>query len=292
MQNIIIDRSPKQISRIEDRKNAAACYPEQFASIVAEWSSPGQDDRAWLIYSANYLFRTAGVRWALDPLTLRRRVPETPPINLEHAFDQLQFVLLTHRHADHLDVDLLRSLRHLPIHWVIPEFLLPEVQSTVGLPLDQISVPHPLQSFILCGIQIFPFSGLHFDVSADGKTHGVPAMAYLVVFNGKRWLFPGDTRNFRSDLLPPLGPLDGLFAHIWLGRGCALQDHPPLLDDFCRFCIDLQPKRLVLTHLEEFGREAEDYWDEQHAKKIISRCKSLSPQISITPAYTGDRVIL
>lgn len=287
-----MDRSAKQITRIEYRKHAAARYPAQFASIVAEWNSPGQDDCAWLTYSANYLFRTAGVRWALDPLTLRRRVSETPPISLEHAFDQLEFVLLTHRHADHLDIDLLRSLRHLPIHWVIPEFLLPEVQSAVVLPPDQISVPHPLQPFNLCGIQFFPFSGLHFDVSADGKTHGVPAMAYLVVFNGKRWLFPGDIRSYRSDLLPSLGPLDGMFAHIWLGRGCALQDQPPLLEDFCRFCVNLQPQRLVLTHLEEFGREAEDYWDEQHAEKVISRCKVLSPQLSVTPTYTGERVIL
>jgi hypothetical protein len=287
-----MDRFAKQTSRIEDRKNAAARYPKQFTSIVAEWNSPGADDRAWLIYSANYLFRTAGVRWALDPLTMRRRVPETPPINLEHAFDQLQFVLLTHRHADHLDIDLLRSLRHLPIHWVIPEFLLPEVQSAVGLPPDQINIPHPLQPFNLCGIQILPFLGLHFDVTADGKTHGVPAMAYLVEFNGKRWLFPGDTRNYRSDLLPSLGVLDGLFAHLWLGRGCALQDKPPLLDDFCRFYIDLQPKRLILTHLEEFGREAEDYWGERHAEKVISRCKSLSPQLLVAPTYTGDCVIL
>ncbi len=40
----------------------------------------------------------------------------------------LDFVLLTHRHKDHLDLGLLRALRHLPIRWVVPEAILPLVQ--------------------------------------------------------------------------------------------------------------------------------------------------------------------
>jgi hypothetical protein len=280
--------------RLDRRQGEAARYPSLFADMAAAWNSPGSDDRAWLLYSANYIFRTGGIRWAIDPLTMRWRVPETPEVDLRRAFDQLDFVLLTHRHSDHLDFDLLRALRQLPIHWVIPEFLLPEVQAVVGLPGDQIHLAHPQQSIDIFGFHMVPFAGLHWEASptGDGRPHGVPAMGYRIEFNGKRWLFPGDTRNYNSNLLPAQGPLDGIFAHLWLGRGCARMDEPPLLDQFCQFYFALQPKRLFLTHLEEFGRKADDYWEDRHAQKVISRWKEIAPQIPIEAVRTGECVIL
>ena len=51
------------------------------------------------------------------------------------------------------------------------------------------------------------------------------------------------------------------FAHLWLGRHCAQKDEPPLLDDFCRFFVAFDPGRIVIAHLEELGRKADDYWD-------------------------------
>lgn len=276
------------------RQQAAAGYPALFNRIVSEWNQPGPEDRVWLMYSANYLFRTAGVRWALDPLSLGRRVPGIPALDFGQALSRLDFVLLTHRHADHLDPTLLKAICHLPIHWVIPEFLLPEVQAHVTLPEDRIILPHPLQSFELCGLRILPFPGLHWDAQPKkgSRPHGVPAMGYRVEFNRKSWLFPGDTRQYRSDRLPRIGMVDGLFAHLWLGRASALLDPPPLLDLFCRFCLDLQPDRLVLTHLEELGREAEDTWELWHAGRVISRLQELAPGLPVSTARMGESIIL
>jgi hypothetical protein len=295
MQNTTTDQFDQEQSRIYERsKEAASSYPQLFAELAAEWNSPDPGDRGWLIYSANYIFHTAGVLWALDPLTLGKRVPEMPALHIGHAFDHLEFVLLTHSHADHLDFDLLSSLRHLPIRWVIPEFLLPEVQAEAALPANQIFVPRLLQSIELCGIHILPFDGLHWESSPgdQGNPRGVPAMGYGVEFSGKRWLFPGDTRDYRPDRLPWHGQVDGMFAHLWLGRGCALIDEPPLLEEFCRFCSYPQPKRVILTHLEEFGREADDFWEERHAQKVISRLGQVAPQISVSVNRMGDSVDL
>jgi L-ascorbate metabolism protein UlaG (beta-lactamase superfamily) len=295
MQNTITDRHSQEQTRIRQRrKEASARYPQLFESMAAQWNSQGSADHAWLMYSANYYLRTAGVRWAMDPLTMRRRVPETPAVDVGRALAQLDFVLLTHRHADHLDFDLLKDLRHLPIQWVIPDFILQQVQAKAALPENQIITPYPLQPFCIKGIRILPFSGRHWEASpaGDGGAHGVPAIAYLVEFNGKRWLFPGDTRNYDLNLLPSLGPVDGLFAHLWLGRGCALMDDPPLLDAFCRFCAALQPKRAALTHLEEFGREADDYWDDRHARQVVARLGQIAPRIPVQAAYTGERLAL
>ena len=63
---------------------------------------------------------------------------------VSHDLKDLDFVLLTHRHGDHLDLGLLRALRHLPIWWVVPEAILPLVLKQAGLPAKQILVPKPL----------------------------------------------------------------------------------------------------------------------------------------------------
>ena len=295
MQNTITDPFNKEQSRILLRKKEAAVhYPQLFMKMVAAWNSAGTEDCAWLLYSANYIFRTAGIRWAMDPLTMRWRVPETPAVDTRPAFDKLDFVLLTHCHADHLDFDLLKDLQRLPIRWIIPKFILPSVLAKATLPKNQILVPVPLQPIEINGIRILPFEGLHWEESPTGTEipHGVPAMGYLVEFNGKRWLFPGDIRNYRSELLPSQGPVDGLFAHLWLGRGCALLDEPPLLDKFCRFCTDSQASRIVLTHLEEFGREADDYWEARHARMVIAHLEQIAPQLPICAATMGECVSL
>ena len=282
-------------SRIDRRrKEVSARYPQMISDLIAEWHSPGTEDRAWLLYSANYLFRTGGVRWAMDPLTLRHRIPEAPVVDLVRSLNPLDFVVLTHRHADHLDFDLLKAMRRLPIQWVIPDYILPQVQAEVDIPLEQVIVPHLLQPIDIKGIRLLPFVGLHWeaDHSAFTAEHGVPEMGYLVEFNGRRWLFPGDTRDYKPGLLPSFGQVDGLFAHVWLGRGCALREEPPLLNEFCQFCLALRPGQVILTHLEEFGREATDYWNGRHAGKVKERCGQLAPQVPVSEVYMGQSVTL
>jgi hypothetical protein len=51
-------------------------------------------------------------------------------------------------------------------------------------------------------------------------------MGYLLEFNGKRWLFPGDTRSYDASLLQSFGPLEGHFAHLWLSRTGAYLEVP------------------------------------------------------------------
>lgn len=277
----------------ERRARVARSYPESWARLIAEWSSPGPEDRAWLTYSANYLFRTGGVRWALDPLTLPSRLPQAAPADAARDLAPLSFIVLTHRHADHLDLGLVRLLSGLPLRWVAPEFLL-EKLAAAGLRRDRVLVACPLEPLEVEGVHLTPFDGLHWQddpTQPDGR-RGVPALGYLAEFSGRRWLFPGDTRSYQAEKLPSFGPIDGLFAHLWLGRGAARQTPPPLLEAFCRFCIDLQPRRVVITHLEEFGRKAEDCWDLEHARRAADRLGELAPALTVTIALTGESLPL
>lgn len=292
MQNTTTDRfAEKQVQIRRHRDELIACYPALWQNIITEWKSP-DPDRAWLMYSANYLFRTGEVRWALDPLTLNWRLKDSAPKVDVSVLGDASFILLTHRHTDHLDLDLLSALRHFPIQWVVPEPILTQVTEQAGIPRENILVPKPLQPIEIKGIRIKPFDGLHWETESDGTLRGVPATGYLIEWAGKRWLFPGDTRTYDASRLPDFGPLDGLFAHLWLGRGSALLDEPPLLDSFRRFFTELESRRIVLTHLMEFERTIDDYWDASHARMVTSNFEKRLSRIKISHALIGQKVLL
>jgi len=91
-----------------------------------------------------------------------------------------------------------------------------------------------------------------------------------------------DTRNYDASRLPSFGPVVVPFAHVWYGSGNALQNEPPSLDAFCCFCGHLQPGHIVLTHLQDFGRNANDYWENEHAQQIKSLFAESRLDISIS----------
>jgi phosphoribosyl 1,2-cyclic phosphodiesterase len=273
-----------------DRRAAEvmAAYPALWSQMINEWRQPGSDDRGWLMYSANYLFRTANVRWAIDPLRLKHRLPGAPEMPVGDLKD-LAFILLTHGHGDHLDLDLLRQLTNFPILWVIPAPVLEMVQAELKLLMDRLIVPQAMQPIEIHGIRITPFDGLHWEEQARTESlKGVPATGYLIEFNGKRWLFPGDTRSYAASQMPAFDPVDGLFAHLWLGRAGALVEDPALLDEFCRFCVGLLPRRVILTHLDEFGRDANDFWDSGHVQKVSAWFQRNASKIHLDSACLGE----
>lgn len=266
-------------------------YPEMWQALIDEWKQPGSGDAAWLMYSANYLFHTNGIRWAIDPLTLNRRVPDAPRMNLVEDLKDLSFILLTHSHKDHLDLPLLTEMKDLPVRWIVPEFLLP-LTAEAGLNEKRLIVPMACEPVEIDGVRITVFDGLHWEHLPGGEVRGVPALGCLAEFNGKRWLIPGDTRSYDASQLPSFGALDGVFAHLWLGRGLALQKEPLLLEAFCRFFLACDTPRIIVTHLEEFGRDANDYWDVYHFQLAAQRFAEISPDVQVTCARMGDKIEL
>jgi hypothetical protein len=65
---------------------------------------------------------------------------------------------------------------------------------------------------------------------------------------------------------------------------------PPLLEPFCRFCLALNPRRIVLSHLEEYGRDTDDFWGTDHMKKVVLCLKGIAPDIQAFPVYMGSQI--
>ncbi len=281
---------PAKQAEIDRLKRAAvARYPQLWAEMVADWKSTG-GDAAWLMYSANYLFRTGGVRWAMDPLSLRARLPTAPVMDLRRDLERLQFVLLTHAHKDHLDLELIAALKDLPLTWVVPDFLAPLVLGQAGLKPGQVLIPRIGEPVHLSGLTIVPFAGQHLVSNPDGTSHGLPEIGYLVEGAGLRLLFPGDVRIYDARRFPRFDDVDALFAHLWLGRGLALVDRPEITRAFCQFCAELRPRRVLVTHLHEFGRDANDFLDEEHVTKVQKIFEREYSHLQTAPAYMGEKV--
>lgn len=275
-----------QRERIALLTNAALeSYLSVWNRVILEWRS-AVNDAVWLTYSANYLFHTEGVRWALDPLSLFSRLSLNNPQDFTEDLSQLDAIVLSHSHADHLDIELLSKLVDLPLIWIVPDFLMQELGSVIGNKME-IIVPTPGNPICIKNLTLTPFPGLHF---RDGN--GVPELGYLAEFSGKRWAFPGDTRSFPLRGLTDLGKIDGIFAHLWLGKRSALQEIPTLLNDFCRFFTEPAPRRLVITHMHELARDPYDFWDSSHFEQVFSKCQELNPEIQVTLAWMGMSVEL
>ncbi len=277
-----------QIDRL--RREVVERYPQLWAQMIAGWKSSQAGGAAWLMYSANYLVRTGGVRWAMDPFSLGWRIPAAPKMDLKRDLEGLDFILLTHAHKDHLDLGLIAALKDLPVTWVVPDFLAPVVQDQAGIKPGRMIVPRTLEPVRLFGLTIVPFESRHLVANPDGTFRGLPEVGYLVEWAGGRLLFPGDVRIFEPDNFPQFGGVDVLFAHLWLGRGMALKNRPEMDRAFCRFCAGLHPGRVVITHLHEFGRDANDFLDEDHLARVGNVFERSYPHLKVECAYMGDKV--
>ncbi len=253
-------------------------------------------DSLWLTYSANYLLRTGGVRWAVDPLTVHGRFHgrdsgHREEISVEEIrrLEPLCFVLLTHNHADHLDVSLAKALRDFQIKWVMPAEMREILKEKAGLRDESIIIPVHEQTFEINGVKITAFEGLH-RRAEPFKAH-IQSNVYLVEAEGKSYLFPGDVRTYDADFIPWSGPVNWVFSHLWLGVN-SMDDNLPILREYCEFALKFRPENILISHVYEVGRPADSYWSEEHVEMAAAMWKKLAPGAKVFVPEIGEKVRL
>jgi len=86
--------------------------------------------------------------------------------------------------------------------------------------------------------------------------------------------------------------LDGVLAHCWLGRGRALEPDGAILSQFCNFYHSLDAARVIVTHLQDYGRGPHDFWGLEHYRMIEIHYNQLMTGTDISYALMGDKIPL
>ena len=203
-----------------------------------------------LIAHASYLFKTGGVLWAVDPAHQEYDLPPLPG---------LAFALVTHEHGDHYQPRSLSALAGAGSRIVAPPFL-PGIEVVPGAEYIR-----PGERATLFGHAIRAFPGSHYDA---GTTVGVPEVCYWVDAPSLSIALPGDVRDYSFPY--PLRRPDWLMAHVWLGRGNALNPPcEPWRSQAAAFFRGIGAKHTLLAHLNDLTRAPEDRWTEAHAALLI-----------------------
>lgn len=259
-------------------------YDQVWQSI--EQGAAQTDNAFWLMGAANYIFRTNGILWAVDPMFRTPRSGVTlEKINPDALLTRTSFVLITHEHADHFDGRVME--RYPEIGWIIPEHLRANVPPGCR---EKAYFIRPGEVVVRQGITIEAFSSPHFD--AGSTVLGVKETGYLVDTGKQRILLPGDIRDYHESM-PLFEGITHLFAHVWLGRGNARNlpcgDYPA---DFARFMLRFGAEKMYLAHLMEASRPLTDLWTYEHAGLVMDEMMNIDPAVQVSVPLLGRTNLL
>lgn len=136
--------------------------------------------------------------------------------------DEIDYVLITHYHQDHMMLEMLLQLRHKIRHLVVPKSSgvglidpsLKLILQTIGfrnvVEIDEMETIEVEGG----GITSIPFLGEHADLNVRAKT------AYQIDLLGKRVLFMADSNNIESRLYDHLSATQEQVDALFIGMEC------------------------------------------------------------------------
>ena len=237
-----------------------------------------------LIASSSYLFSTNGYKWAMDVsfITLNR-LAGTPSRVREYLGD-LDCMMLTHAHTDHMDERTIRLLADTEISWVVPDFLVDDMIK-FGVHRERITAVKAGDDVCVGPLRIHVLKGRHF---RPGTRSGIDAVGYLIsADNAPTLAFPGDVRDYSVKDGEELNA-DHCFAHIWL-TDCALESEKyiPKSREFAEFMLSQSRKSILLAHLN-VNREDSKRWTVHHALVARDAILEKSPETVVRTLRYGE----
>ncbi|MBX5441628.1 MAG: MBL fold metallo-hydrolase [Solirubrobacteraceae bacterium] len=172
-------------------------------------------DRLTWLGHATVLVEVGGARLLTDPVLrrrvahLRRHAPAVP------APRDVDAVLLSHAHRDHLDLPTLRRLQPRPPLVVAPRGVGRTLRRLTGAEVRELE---PGETTAVGPVRVVAVPAVHrVRRSPLGPASG--ALGFVVQHGGRRVYFAGDTEAFPQ--MADLGPLDAALLPIW-GWGTSL----------------------------------------------------------------------
>ena len=163
----------------------------------------------------------AGINILLDPFVAYYREGDTNRFTLNDLPDYLDFVVLTHNHADHVSIETLLAIRHKVGTVVVPACGSSLADPSLRLMLESIGFKNviSLEAFqnISKGdstLTALPFLGEHGDLDIRSKA------AWLINSNDETLLFAADSNNLEPKLYDHIKEMYGTVATIFIGMEC------------------------------------------------------------------------
>lgn len=163
----------------------------------------------------------SGVSILLDPFVAYHREGDSTRFTLNDLPDHLDFVVLTHNHADHVSIETLLALRHKVGTVVVPSSGSSLADPSLRLMLESIGFKNviSLESFQNISkddlaLTALPFLGEHGDLDIRTKA------AWLVKSEAETLLFAADSNNLEPKLYDHIKETYGTIATIFIGMEC------------------------------------------------------------------------
>ncbi len=239
-----------------------------------------------LIHSTSYLFSTNGYNWAMDTAFRNANELAKTPSQIATLFKDVKLMIISHEHRDHFEEATIKRLKDNDMKWLVPDFLYERLLS-LGVSPERVIIAHDGDGLTVGPLKISVFKGQHFRPDT-GK--GVEEYGYRITAdNCPSLIFPGDTRDFSTNVLKSIPPADYCFAHVWFGDNVSLNDeYGDMPDIFARFMLHFSNKNIILAHLYENGRRDAYMWRREHALVAEKAIKNVSPETNVLIPQSGD----
>ena len=189
---------------------------------VGDRNYEGEDIRLRYFGHACMLVQTKSISILFDPVISYKIENDIPRYTFEDLPDQIDYVVITHNHQDHLMLETLLQLRYKISNVIFPANLkgsladpsIKEIMSRVGfsglIELTEMQTL-PIQDGFIMGL---PFLGEHCDLNIQSK------LSYYINLKGKKFLFAADSNNIDEYIYSNIFDITGEIDMLFLGMEC------------------------------------------------------------------------
>jgi L-ascorbate metabolism protein UlaG (beta-lactamase superfamily) len=249
-------------------------------------------DRITFVGHSTALIELAGVRLLTDPilrdrvLHIRRQVPSPAP----ETWREIDAVLISHTHADHLDPPSLRRVgrdaelivprrtrRTLALHgiWRGTTMAVGDVATVGAVDVEAVPAAHEGRRWPI---------GLDYD-----------ALGYIVSGGGRRIYFPGDTAPFDS-MGEVAGGVDVALLPIWGWHAKLNRRHHLAPDTAAEAAAAIRPRIVIPIHwgaLLQIGLEGRrEELFERPVREFAEHMRRLAPEVDVRVLRPGESTAL
>jgi len=201
-----------------------------------------------LVGPAAYVIKIGDKKIAVD-ISMRKLPGAEKSTALLKAFlKDFDAIIVTHKHYDHYDEELLTSLPE-SVTGYIPDFIETEMKNKIT------TIPGFKTKIGDAEIEFF-------ESHHSRGANIVPEYGFAITYNGGTYVFPTDVRTYTKEY-PQFTNVKALFVHLWLFQALNLYDNP-YIDQFADFVKRFDAEKVYVAHLKDVRRPIDQMWSDMH----------------------------